>query len=195
MNRGIFNEKLHQKFKIYSDLKVQEKALYGLQLKKWIKLKTKIIIKKYTEYNLHCWITSFLSLDTSCYIRHFSNMVHIKQKSRYFSRVIFNTFMTVFQTIGRTLCIPLAGVIFFFQGWRLDTILQFGILLLIGGLVVEMIPQFIDDYQGWRKRTGRATASIIVDDQPDDKKRRKRKMKYFIQTGINYRWYNKRTKY
>ena len=33
-----------------------------------------------------------------------------------------------------------------------------------------MIPQFIDDYQGWRKRTGRATASIIVDDQPDDKK-------------------------
>ena len=83
-------------------------------------------------------------------------------------RVIFNTFVRVFQTIGRTLCIPLAGVIFFFQGWRLDTILQFGILLLIGGLVVEMIPQFIDDYQVWRKRTGRATASIIVGNQPDD---------------------------
>ena len=54
-------------------------------------------------------------------------------------RVIFNTFVRVFQTIGRTLCIPLARVIFSFQGWRLDTILQFGILLLIGGLVVEMI--------------------------------------------------------
>ena len=90
-------------------------------------------------------------------------------------RVIFNTFVRVFQTIGRTLCIPLAGVIFFFQGWRLDTILQFGILLLIGGLVVEMIPQFIDYYQGWRKRTGRSTASIIVDNQPDDKKEEKGK--------------------
>ena len=88
-------------------------------------------------------------------------------------RVIFNTFVRVFQTIGRTLCIPLAWVIFFFQGWRLDIILQFEILLLIGGLVVEMIPQFIDDYQGWRKRTGRATASIIVDDKPDVNKKRK----------------------
>jgi len=48
--------------------------------------------------------------------------------------------------------------------------LQFEILLLIGGLVVEMIPQFIDDYQGWRKINGRATASIIVDNQTDDKK-------------------------
>jgi len=76
--------------------------------------------------------------------------------------------MRVFQTIGRTLFIPLAGAIFFFQGWRLDTSLQFGCLLLIGGLTVEMIPQFIDDYQGWRKRTGRATASLIVDNQPDD---------------------------
>ena len=85
-------------------------------------------------------------------------------------RVIFNTFVKVFQTIGRTLCIPLAGAIFFFQGWRLDTTLQFGCLLLIGGLAVEMVPQFIDDYQGWRKRTGRATASLIVDTQPDDKR-------------------------
>ena len=92
MNRGIFNEKLHQKFKIYSDLKVQEKALYGLQLKKWIKLKTKIIIKKYAEYSLHFWVTSFLSLDTNCYIRHFSKMVHIKQKSRYFSKSNFKYF-------------------------------------------------------------------------------------------------------
>ena len=85
-------------------------------------------------------------------------------------RVIFNTFVRVFQTTERTLCIPLAGVISFCQGWILDTMLQFGILLLIGGLVVEMIPQFIDDYQGWRKRTGRATASIIVDNQPNYKK-------------------------
>ena len=85
-------------------------------------------------------------------------------------RVLFNTFLRIFQTVGRTLFIPLAGAIFFFQGWRLDTTLQLGCLLLIGGLFIEMLPQFIDDYQGWRKRTGRATASLIVDTQPDDKK-------------------------
>ena len=85
-------------------------------------------------------------------------------------RVLFNTFLRIFQTVGRTLCIPLAGAIFFLQGWRLDTTLQLGCLLLIGGLFIEMLPQFIDDYQGWRKRTGRATASLIVDTQPDDKK-------------------------
>ena len=38
-----------------------------------------------------------------------------------------------------------------------------------------MLPQFIDDYQGWRKRTGRATASLIVDTQPDDLKEEKLK--------------------
>ena len=85
-------------------------------------------------------------------------------------RVLFNTFLRIFQTVGRTLFIPLAGAIFFLQGWRLDTTLQLGCLLLIGGLFIEMLPQFIDDYQGWRKRTGRATASLIVDTQPDDKK-------------------------
>ena len=31
-----------------------------------------------------------------------------------------------------------------------------------------MVPSFIDDYQGWRKRTGRATAAIVVNSQPDD---------------------------
>ena len=36
-----------------------------------------------------------------------------------------------------------------------------------------MIPQFIDDYQGWRKRIRRATSSIIVDNHPDDKKEEK----------------------
>ena len=41
-------------------------------------------------------------------------------------------------------------------------------LLAAGGIAVEMVPSFIDDYQGWRKRTGRAIAAILVDPQPDD---------------------------
>ena len=62
----------------------------------------------------------------------------------------------------------LCGGILFFQGWRLDPILQFGQSLLVIGIAVEMVPSFIDDYQGWRKRTGRATAAIVVNSQPDD---------------------------
>ena len=83
-------------------------------------------------------------------------------------RVLIKTFLIIFQTIGRAFFIPLAGGIFFFQGWRLDPILQFACALLAGGIAVEMVPSFIDDYQGWRKRTGRATAAIVVNSQPDD---------------------------
>ncbi len=83
-------------------------------------------------------------------------------------RVLIKTFFIIFQTLGRAFFIPLAGIVFFFQGWRLDPILQFACALLAGGIAVEMVPSFIDDYQGWRKRTGSATAAIVVDSQPDD---------------------------
>ena len=83
-------------------------------------------------------------------------------------RVLIKTFLIIFQTIGRAFFIPLAGGIFFFQGWRLDPILQLACDLLAGGIAVEIVPSFIDDYQGWRKRTGRATAAIVINSQPDD---------------------------
>ena len=83
-------------------------------------------------------------------------------------RVILKSLFIIFLTAGRAFCIPLAGGILFFQGWRLDPILQVGQSLLVIGIAVEMVPSFIDDYQGWRKRTGRATAAIVVNSQPDD---------------------------
>ena len=83
-------------------------------------------------------------------------------------RVLIKTFLIIFQTIGRAFFIPLAGLVFFFQGWRLDPLLQFACALLAGGIVVEMVPSFIDDYLGWKKGTGRAKAAIVVDSQPDD---------------------------
>ncbi len=83
-------------------------------------------------------------------------------------RVLIKTFLIIFQTMGRAFFIPLAGIIFFFQGWRLDPLLQFALAILAGGIVVEMVPSFIDDYQGWRKRTGRSTAAIFADSQPKD---------------------------
>ena len=83
-------------------------------------------------------------------------------------RILIKTFFIIFQVLGRAFVIPLAGVIFFFQGWRLDPILQFACSLMAIGIAVEIVPSFIDDYQGWRNRTGRATAAIVVDSQPDD---------------------------
>jgi len=83
-------------------------------------------------------------------------------------RLLIKTFLIIFQTIGRAFFIPLAGVIFFFQGWRLDPILQFACALLAGGIAVEMVPSFIDDYLGWKKRRGTAIPAIVVDSQPDD---------------------------
>ena len=74
-------------------------------------------------------------------------------------RVLIKTVLIIFQTIGRAFFIPLAGVIFFFHGWRLEPILQFACALLSVGIAVEMVPSFIDDYQGWRKRTGKASAA------------------------------------
>ena len=85
-------------------------------------------------------------------------------------KVILKTFFVIFLTTGRAFCIPLAGGIMFFQGWRLDPILQFGMSLLVLGIAVEMIPSFINDYQGWRSRIGRASATILVNKQPSDKK-------------------------
>ena len=84
-------------------------------------------------------------------------------------RVILKTLFIIFLTTGRSFCIPLAGGILFFQGWRLDPILQFGQSLLVIGIAVEMVPSFIDDYQSWRSRIGRASASISVKKQPSDK--------------------------
>ena len=98
----------------------------------------------------------------------FSIWIVLNRRADTSPRVLIKTFLIIFQTIGGAFFIPLAGIVFFFQGWRLDPILQFACVFLAGGIAVDMVPSFIEDYQGWRKRTGRATAAIVVDSQPDD---------------------------
>ena len=83
--------------------------------------------------------------------------------------VILKTLLIIFLTIGRAFCIPLAGGILFFQGWRLDPILQVGQSLLVIGIAVEMFPSFIDDYQKWKSRTSKVSTSISVKKQKSDK--------------------------
>ena len=81
--------------------------------------------------------------------------------------VILKTLFIIFYTIGRAFLIPLAGGILFFQGWRLDPILQIGQVLLVFGIAGEMIPSFISDYQKWRSRASNVSTSISVTKKSD----------------------------
>ena len=56
----------------------------------------------------------------------------------------------VIQAIGRFVGLPLFGVIMFFQGWRLDPVLQFGVLILVLGIVFESAPSIVVDYRNFR---------------------------------------------
>ena len=82
--------------------------------------------------------------------------------------VIAKTVVVLMQVLGRLFLLPLCGAILFFQGWRLDPILQFGQFLLAAGLIFESAPSIASDYQKWRLRTGRANAVIAGQGQPSD---------------------------
>ena len=82
--------------------------------------------------------------------------------------VIAKTVVVLMQALGRFFILPVCGGILFFQGWRLDPILQVGQFLLAAGIIFESAPSIASDYQKWRFRTGRANAVIPVLDQPSD---------------------------
>ena len=83
-------------------------------------------------------------------------------------RVLISTIQRFVTGVGRLVGLPAAGAILFFQVWRLDPILQAAVLLLTFGLVLESSNGIVADYNGWRARTGRATAVIPVEEQPSD---------------------------
>ena len=72
--------------------------------------------------------------------------------------VIGKALFLLMQGAGRLLLLPLCGGILFFQGWRLDPILQFGQFLLAFGLIAESLPSIVSDYSKWRDRTGTTPA-------------------------------------
>ena len=82
--------------------------------------------------------------------------------------VIAKTVTVFIQAAGRFFLLPLCGGILFFQGWRLDPILQFGQFILAVGIIFESAPSIVSDYQKWRLRIGRANAVIPGQDQPSD---------------------------
>jgi len=75
--------------------------------------------------------------------------------------VLLKTMFLVVQAIGRIVMLPLCGGILFFQGWRLDPILQFGQFLLAIGIIVESGVGLAGDYQAWRSRGGHAERNMV----------------------------------
>ena len=70
--------------------------------------------------------------------------------------------------VGRIVGLPITGFILFSQGWRLDPILQFAVIVLCVLLFAESLASVASDFAQWRRRLGRAVAVISVDQQPED---------------------------
>ena len=92
----------------------------------------------------------------------------LTRRSDITSQVLISTILRFVTCVGRLIGLPVAGAILFFQGWRLDPTLQAAVLLLIFGLVLESSSGIVADFNGWRTRTGRATALISVEEQLSD---------------------------
>ncbi len=65
--------------------------------------------------------------------------------------VVLATVWRFFVLFARLILLPLIGGIFFFQGWRLDPILQFGVFLLAIGYLSELVISMVYDYDSWQK--------------------------------------------
>ena len=66
--------------------------------------------------------------------------------------VVLATVWRFLMLFARLLLLPLIGGILFFQGWRLDPILQFGVFLLAAGYLSELIMSMVYEYGSWQKR-------------------------------------------
>ena len=73
-------------------------------------------------------------------------------------RVIFLAILTFWVAFCRSFIYPSIGGILFFQGWRLDPILQISFLLLVLSLILFTFINIWTDYTDWRFRQGRAIA-------------------------------------
>ena len=62
---------------------------------------------------------------------------------------------------GRTIALPLAGGILFFQGWRLDPILQFGLNLLVLGVIFESMRSIRADGRELKRFSRRDTQQSV----------------------------------
>lgn len=68
------------------------------------------------------------------------------------SSVILATVWRFLALFARLILLPLIAGILFFQGWRLDPILQFAVFLLSAGYLSELTMSMVYEYRSWEKR-------------------------------------------
>ena len=68
------------------------------------------------------------------------------------ARVMVAAIWHFFVLLLRLVALPVVGSILFFQGWRLDPILQFGVFLLVGAYLGELIAGLVVEFSSWKKR-------------------------------------------
>ena len=77
--------------------------------------------------------------------------VSINKKEDKSQAFVFKLAYRVLQTLGRFLGSLLVGGIFFFQGWRIDQGLQFGIFLMVLMNIMESANSVLNDFLKWYK--------------------------------------------
>ena len=76
----------------------------------------------------------------------------LKKREKQTSQSIKNSLFIGPLAFGRFVGSQLVGGILFFQGWKLEPILQFGIFLLVLGLILESSRNILNDRRKWLKR-------------------------------------------
>ena len=65
--------------------------------------------------------------------------------------VVAKTLLATVVGLGRIAGLPLTGLILFSQGWRLDPILQFAVIIQCFFLIAESSASVASDYTAWRR--------------------------------------------
>ncbi len=63
--------------------------------------------------------------------------------------------VTIIQSFGRMVSIPIIGIIYFFHGWRLDDPIRSAVAILMIVLLFETLPGVMSDFYRLQVRKGR----------------------------------------
>ena len=85
---------------------------------------------------------------------------HLNKRADLSTIIILKSIYSILLLFYRILFYPLIGGILFFQGWRLDPILQFGTLILISALIYTSGKNGWYDYVKWKSRKRSSSSSI-----------------------------------
>ena len=89
------------------------------------------------------------------YLAIFQLAFKLSRRTDNTTRIILDVLYCLVRAVGRFLLFMVGGILFF-QGWRLDPILQFGQFLLVLGLIVESAGSVVSDYQELEQRESKA---------------------------------------